>query len=494
MSKLIGIDLGTTNSCVAVMEGNHPTVIINAEGQRTTPSVVAFSKNGERLVGEVAKRQAAMNPERTITSIKRRMGSTQTIDIDHKKYLPQEISAIILDKLKRDAEAYLGEPVTDAVITVPAYFTDAQRQATKDAGTIAGLNVARIVNEPTAAALAYGVDKEEDKAVMVYDLGGGTFDVSILNISGGVIEVLATSGDDRLGGDDFDARLTEELVKRFQAQSGIDVRRDRAALYRLREAAENAKKELSSVTQTTVNLPFLATANNQPVHFETQVTRSEFEHLTHDLVERTIGPCKRALSDANLRPADIGKVLMVGGSSRMPAVKEAVRKLTGKDPSENINPDESVAIGACLQAGVLSGQVGGLLLLDVTPHSLGIEVINDGMSVLIPRNSTLPTTHSEIYTTVTPMQTMVEINVLQGESPNASGNRSLGKFRLGGIRGGLTKPRIEVTFQLDTDGIVHVTAVDLDSGKDASIRIEGSSNMSRKAIEAAHKRLTDGSH
>ena len=493
MSRLVGIDLGTTNSCVAVMEGDKPTVIANAEGSRTTPSVVAFSKKGEVLVGEVARRQAAMNPERTITSIKRKMGSTEPIRVDRKKYLPQEISALILSKLKKDAESYLGEPVTDAVITVPAYFTDAQRQATKDAGTIAGLNVQRIVNEPTAAALAYGVDKEEDKAVMVYDLGGGTFDVSILSISNGVIEVLATAGDNHLGGDDFDKRLVDELVARFKREAGVDITGDAAAMNRVYEAAENAKKELSSLSATTVNLPFLATKHGQPVHFETSVTRSEFENITKDLVERTMGPCKRALSDAKMSAHDIGKVLMVGGSSRIPAVKAAVKQLVGKDPSESINPDESVALGACLQAGVLSGAVGGLLLLDVTPHSLGIEVVNNVMSVLIPRNSTLPATHSEIYTTVSPLQTNVEINVLQGESNRASDNTSLGKFMLGGLRRGMNKPQIEVTFQIDTNGIVHVSAVELGSGRAANIQIEGSSNMSQRQIEAAKKRLTDGS-
>lgn len=492
MGKLIGIDLGTTNSCVAVMEGGHASVITNAEGSRTTPSVVAFSKKGERLVGEIAKRQAAMNPDRTITSIKRKMGSTQPIRIDHKSYMPQEISAIILDKLKRDAESYLGEPVTDAVITVPAYFTDAQRQATKDAGTIAGLNVQRIVNEPTAAALAYGVDKEEDKAVMVYDLGGGTFDVSILSIQGGVIEVLATAGDNHLGGDDFDALLTQELVARFRSQSGVDVSHDAAALSRLREAAENAKKELSSITQTSVNLPFLASSNGQPVHFETQILRADFERMIGGLIEKTMGPCRRALSDARLNPQDIGKVLMVGGSSRIPAVKQAVRNLIGKEPSENINPDESVAMGACLQAGVLSGDVGGLLLLDVTPHSLGIEIVNDNYSILIPRNSTLPAMQSDIYTTASPMQTTVEINVLQGESPRASENTSLGKFRLGGLRLGMNRPQIEVTFQIDANGIVHVTAKDLETNKAANIAIEGSSNMSQRQIETAARRLTDG--
>ena len=474
MSRLIGIDLGTTNSCVAVMEGGHPVVIANAEGSRTTPSVVAFTKKGERLVGEIAKRQAAMNPERTIGSVKRQMGSTTPIRIDRKKYLPQEISAMILAKLKADAESYLGEPVTDAVITVPAYFTDAQRQATKDAGVIAGLNVQRIVNEPTAAALAYGVDKEENKAVMVYDLGGGTFDVSVLSITGGVIEVLATAGDNHLGGDDFDARLVEELLRRFKAQYGVDISGDAAAMNRLAEAAEAAKRELSSVSTTTINLPFLASDGGQPLHFETQVTRDEFERLTADLVERTMGPCKRALADAHMGPGDIGKVLM------------------GKEPSESINPDESVALGACLQAGVLAGDVGGLLLLDVTPHSLGIEVVGDVMSVLIPRNSTLPTTKSDIYTTVSPMQTTVEINVLQGESPKASENTSLGKFMLGGLRLGMKKPQVEVTFEIDANGIVHVTARDLETNKAANISIEGSSNMSQRQIEAATKRLTDG--
>ena len=492
MSRLIGIDLGTTNSCMAVMEGERPTVIPNAEGSRTTPSVVAFSKDGECLVGEIAKRQAAMNPDRTIASVKRQMGSTQPIHIGRKKYLPQEISAMILAKLKRDAEQYLGEPVTDAVITVPAYFTDAQRQATKDAGTIAGLEVRRIVNEPTAAALSYGVDKEEDRAVMVYDLGGGTFDVSVLSIKGGVIEVLATAGDNHLGGDDFDALLVEELVRRFKQQSGVDVAHDASAMNRLREAAENAKKELSSLMQTSINLPFLATSAGQPLHFETTVTRSDFDALTAGLVERTLGPCRRALSDAGMAPSDIGKVLMVGGSSRIPAVKQAVQGLIGRAPSEGINPDESVALGACLQAGVLSGTVGGLLLLDVTPHSLGIELVNDGMSVLIPRNSTLPATHSEVYTTVSPLQTTVEINVLQGEGSRASQNTSLGKFMLGGLHRGMAKPQIEVTFQIDTDGIVHVTAKELGSGKAADIRIEGSSNMSQRQIEAAAKRLTDG--
>lgn len=492
MGKLIGIDLGTTNSCVAVMEGGRPTVITNAEGSRTTPSVVAFSKNGERLVGEIAKRQAAMNPSRTISSIKREMGSTRPIQIDRNKYLPQEISAMILDKLKRDVESYLGEPVTDAVITVPAYFTDAQRQATKDAGTIAGLNVQRIVNEPTAAALAYGLDKEEDKAVMVYDLGGGTFDVSILSIQGGIIEVLATAGDNRLGGDDFDNVLTQELVSRFRSQSGVDVTGDAAALNRLREAAENAKKELSSVTQTAINLPFLASKNGQPVHFETQVLRADFENMIGNLIERTMAPCRRALNDAGLSAQDIGKVLMVGGSSRIPAVKQAVRGLVGKEPSENINPDESVAMGACLQAGVLAGDVGGLLLLDVTPHSLGIELVNNGVSVLIPRNSTLPAMQSDIYTTASPMQTTVEINVLQGESPRANENTSLGKFRLGGLRLGMNKPQIEVTFQIDANGIVHVTAKDLETNKAANIAIEGSSNMSQRQIESAARRLTDG--
>ena len=493
MSKIIGIDLGTTNSCVAVMEGGEPVIIPNAEGGRTTPSVVAFSKTGERMVGSLAKRQAVTNHDRTISSIKRQMGTNYRVNIDGHKYTPQEISAMILQKLKHDAESYLGEPVTEAVITVPAYFTDAQRQATKDAGKIAGLNVQRIINEPTAAALAYGIDKEQSQKIMVYDLGGGTFDVSILDISSGVIEVLATAGNNHLGGDDFDQCIMDYLVSEFKRENKIDLSRDPVAMQRVREAAEKAKIELSSMTQTSVELPYIAVSKSGPVHMDIPLTRAKFNDLTSQLVQATKAPVNQAINDSGITISQISKVLMVGGSSRIPAVKQAVRNLIGKEPSESINPDESVAIGACLQAGVLSGEVGGLLLLDVTPHSLGIEVINDGVSVLIPRNSTLPAMHSEIYTTVTPMQTMVEINVLQGEAPRASQNTSLGKFRLGGLHLGMQKPQIEVTFQIDANGIVHVTAKELGSGKAANIRIEGSSNMSQRQIEAAHKRLTDGS-
>lgn len=488
MGAMIGIDLGTTNSCMAVLEAGKPTVIVNSDGERTTPSVVAFTKNGERLVGTPARRQAAINPDRTITSIKRDMGSSRTVKIDGKAYTPQEISAIILLKLKRDAEAYLGTQVTDAVITVPAYFTDSQRQATKDAGTIAGLNVQRIINEPTSAALAYGVDKEEDRAVMVFDLGGGTFDVSVLSIASGFIEVLATAGNNHLGGDDFDARLCDWVLKDFKKAHRVDLSKDESAMQRVREACEAAKKELSSTERTTINLPFIATKGNEPLHLEVEVTRAQFEKLTSDLVASTIGPCKQALSDAGVAANQIGKVLMVGGSSRIPCVQKAVHDLTGRDPVHSINPDESVAMGACLQAGVLSGSVGGLILLDVTPMSLGVEVKGDKMSVLIPRNSSIPTQHSEVYTTASPLQTMVEINVLQGENGRASQNKSIGRFRLSGIKRGL-QPQIEVTFELDTNGIVHVTAKDLGNGTSADITITGSSNMSRKQLEAAKEEI-----
>lgn len=493
MGTSIGIDLGTTNSCMAVVEGGKAKVIENAEGERTTPSVVAFGKKGEHLVGQAARRQQAMNPGRTITSIKRLMGSKKRIKIDGRKYSPQEISAMILAKLKKDAEAYLGCDVTNAVITVPAYFTDAQRQATKDAGAIAGLQVDRIINEPTAAALSYGVDKEEDKAVMVFDLGGGTFDVSILSIKDGVVEVIATAGDNHLGGDDFDAMLANSLYERFKADTGIDIASDKQALSRVREAAETAKKELSEVEQAQVNLPFLATgADGNPLHFETVVTRADFDKLTAPLVERTVGPVKQAMADARMSARDLGRVLMVGGSSRIPAVRAAVRKLTDIEPSHNINPDESVALGAAEQGGVLAGapgRAGELLLLDVTPHSLGIEIIGDATSVLIPRNSTLPAMHSEVYTTAAAFQTEVDIHVLQGESERASENVSMGRFRLGGLKRSAAKPQIEVTFQIDTDGIVHVTAKELGTGQDASIRIEGSSNLSSHEIETAKRRL-----
>lgn len=484
MGAMIGIDLGTTNSCMAVLEGDKPTIIVSSDGERTTPSVVAFTKSGERLVGTPAKRQAAINAERTIASVKREMGSSWTVKIDGKKYTPQEISAIILQKLKKDAESYLGQPVTDAVITVPAYFSDAQRQATKDAGTIAGLNVQRIINEPTSAALAYGVDREEDKAVMVFDLGGGTFDVSVLSISAGYIEVLATAGNNHLGGDDFDACLTDWVIAEFKRANRVDLSRDTAALQRVREACEAAKRELSSTTSTTINLPFIITKGGQPLHLEVQVTRAQFEKLCAPLVEKTLGPCRQAISDAGMSASSIGKVLMVGGSSRIPCVQEAVKKLTGREPVHSINPDESVAMGACLQAGVLGGKIGGLILLDVTPLSLGVEIKGDVASVLIPRNSSIPTRHSEIYTTASPLQTEVEINVLQGEDKRASGNKSLGRFRLGGIKRGL-QPQIEVTFELDTNGIVHVTAKDLGTGSSADITITGSSNMSQSDIQAA---------
>ncbi len=488
MGKIIGIDLGTTNSCVAVMEGGEPVVIANAEGARTTPSVVAFSKNGERMVGQVAKRQAITNPDRTIISIKREMGTSHTVDIDGKKYTPQEISAIILQKLKADAEAYLGSPVTEAVITVPAYFTDSQRQATKDAGKIAGLDVKRIINEPTAAALAYSIDKEDDQKVMVYDLGGGTFDVSIIEMGDGVQEVLATAGNNRLGGDDFDKRIMDWIVDGFKKENGIDLSADKMAMQRIKEAAEKAKIDLSGMSQTDINLPFITADANGPKHYETTLTRAKFNELTADLVESTMGPVRQALSDSGLKTSDINKVLMVGGSSRIPAVQEAVKKFIGKEPFKGINPDECVAIGAALQAGVLGGDVKGLLLLDVTPLSLGIETMGGVCTKVIDRNTTIPTKKSQIFSTAADGQTSVEINVLQGEREFAKDNKALGLFHLDGIapapRG---IPQIEVTFDIDANGIVNVSAKDLGTGKEQSITITSSTNMSKEDIDKAVK-------
>ena len=488
MSKVIGIDLGTTNSCVAVMEGGEAVVIPNAEGNRTTPSVVAFSKSGERMVGQTAKRQAITNPDRTIASIKREMGSDHRVNIDGKSYTPQEISAMILQKLKSDAEAYLGQPVTEAVITVPAYFTDAQRQATKDAGKIAGLDVKRIINEPTAAALAYGVDKEQTQKIMVYDLGGGTFDVSILEIDDGVIEVLATAGNNRLGGDDFDQCIMKYLVSEFKRTDGIDLSGDKVAMQRLKEAAEKAKIELSGVTSSNINLPYITADATGPKHLDVTLTRAKFNELTGHLVDATMGPVRQAMSDAGLKPSDLSKVLMVGGSSRIPAVVEAVKKFTGSEPFKGINPDECVAMGAALQAGVLTGDVKGLLLLDVTPLSLGIETMGGVCTRLIERNTTIPVKKSQIFSTAADNQTSVEVNVLQGEREMAAANKSLGRFHLDGIapaRRGV--PQIEVTFDIDANGIVNVSAKDLGTGNAQHITITSSSNMSKDDIERAVK-------
>ncbi|MCD8389790.1 MAG: molecular chaperone DnaK [Oscillospiraceae bacterium] len=486
MGKIIGIDLGTTNSCVAVMEGGEAIVIANAEGNRTTPSVVSFSKSGERMVGQVAKRQAVTNPDRTISSIKREMGSAYKVGIDGKNYTPQEISAMVLQKLKADAEAYLGQTVTEAVITVPAYFTDSQRQATKDAGKIAGLDVKRIINEPTAAALAYGVDKEQDQKIMVYDLGGGTFDVSILEIGDGVIEVLATAGNNRLGGDDFDECIVNYMLDEFKKSDGIDLRSDKMAMQRLKEAAEKAKIELSGVTSSNINLPYITADANGPKHLDLTLTRAKFNELTAHLVEKTAGPVRQALSDSGLSASDLSKVLLVGGSSRIPAVQDMVKSLTGKEGFKGINPDECVAIGAAIQGGVLGGDVEGILLLDVTPLSLGIETLGGVCTKLIERNTTIPTKKSQVFSTAADFQTSVEVNVLQGEREMAQYNKSLGRFHLDGIapaRRGV--PQIEVTFDIDANGIVNVSAKDLGTGKEQHITITSSTNMSKEDIDKA---------
>lgn len=492
MSKIIGIDLGTTNSCVAVMEGGNATVITNSEGARTTPSVVGFTKTGERLIGQVAKRQAVTNADRTVASIKRHMGSDYKVSIDDKKYTPQEISAMILKKLKDDAEAYIGETVSEAVITVPAYFTDSQRQATKDAGQIAGLNVKRIINEPTAAALSYGIDKEDDQTIMVYDLGGGTFDVSIIEMGDGVQEVKATAGNNRLGGDDFDQRIINWMLESFKASDGIDLSNDKMAMQRLKEAAEKSKIELSSTATSMINLPYITADAAGPKHMELTLTQAKFNELTHDLVESTMGPVKQALSDAGLSPSDISKVLMVGGSSRIPAVQDAVKKFMGKDPFKGINPDECVALGAALQGGVFTGDVTGMVLRDVTPLSLGIETAGGICTKMIERNKAIPIKHSQVFSTYADNQTAVDIRILQGEREFAKDNKELGVFRLDGIapapRG---IPQIEVTFDIDSNGIVHVSAKDLGTGKEQNITIQSSSNMSKadidKAVEEAER-------
>ena len=494
MSKIIGIDLGTTNSCVAVMEGGKPTVVANTEGARTTPSIVAFTKTGERLVGEPAKRQAVTNSEKTISSIKRHMGTDYKVDIEGKKYSPQEISAMILQKLKADAENYLGEKVTEAVITVPAYFNDAQRQATKDAGKIAGLDVKRIINEPTAAALAYGLDNEKEQKIMVYDLGGGTFDVSIIEIGDGVIEVLATAGDNHLGGDDFDQKITDYMISEFKKQYGVDLGNDKMALQRLKEAAEKAKKELSASTTTNINLPFISMNADGPLHFDMNLTRAKFDELTHDLVERTANPVQAALRDAGISPSELGKVLLVGGSTRIPAVQDKVKQLTGHEPSKSLNPDECVAIGASIQGGKLAGDAGAgdILLLDVTPLSLSIETMGGIATRLIERNTTIPTKKSQIFSTAADNQTAVDINVVQGERQFAKDNKSLGQFRLDGIppaRRGV--PQIEVTFDIDANGIVNVSAKDLGTGKEQHITITAGSNMSDSDIDKAVKEAAE---
>ncbi len=488
MAKTIGIDLGTTNSCVAVIEGGEPVVIANAEGSRTTPSVVGFAKDGERMVGQIAKRQAITNPERTVSSIKREMGTTYKVNIDGKAYTPQEISAMILQKLKSDAEAYLGEKVTEAVITVPAYFTDAQRQATKDAGKIAGLDVKRIINEPTAAALSYGIDKETEQKVMVYDLGGGTFDVSIIEMGDGVQEVLATAGNNRLGGDDFDQRIIDWMIYEFKKQENIDLTSDKMAMQRLKEAAEKAKIELSGVTSSSINIPYISVNATGPKHMDLTLTRAKFNELTSDLVEKTMGPVRQALEDSGLSINDIDKVLMVGGSSRIPAVQEAVKNLIHKEPFKGINPDECVAIGAAIQAGVLGGEVQGLLLLDVTPLSLGVETKGGIMTRIIDRNTTIPTKKSQIFSTAANNQTQVEVNVLQGERQFARDNKQLGLFKLDGIAPAPQGvPQIEVTFDIDANGIVNVSAKDLGTGKEQHITITSGTNMSKEDIEKAVK-------